>query len=127
LRSKLESWLADEIGEPVTISELTRTSAGFSRENWVFDGTWAGTRHDLIARRDPVGSVLNTDRKVEAAVLRSLAGTKVRVPTLRWADLEGRRLGRPTPVSASRSPSASTTSCRPSISSNGGSWPSGTP
>jgi aminoglycoside phosphotransferase (APT) family kinase protein len=98
LRAELEAWLADEIGEPVTIGELTRTSAGFSRENWVFDATWAGARHDLIARRDPVGSVLNTDRKVEAAVLRSLVGTEVKVPTLRWADLEGRRLGRPTLV-----------------------------
>jgi aminoglycoside phosphotransferase (APT) family kinase protein len=98
LRTELAAWLADEIGEPVTIGELTRTSAGFSRENWVFDATWAGTRHHLIARRDPVGSVLNTDRRVEAAVLRSLAGTEVRAPRLRWADLDGSRLGRPTLV-----------------------------
>jgi aminoglycoside phosphotransferase (APT) family kinase protein len=98
LRTELTAWLTDEVGEPVVIGDLTRTSAGFSRENWVFDATWAGQRHQLIARRDPPGSVLNTDRKVEAAVLTALAGTEIRAPTLRWADLDGSRLGRPTLV-----------------------------
>jgi aminoglycoside phosphotransferase (APT) family kinase protein len=95
VRNALAAWLADEVGRPVTIGELRRTSAGFSRENWVFDATWDGTRHDLIARRDPPGSVLNTDRGVEVAVLRALAGTDVPAPRLRWADLDGGRLGRP--------------------------------
>jgi aminoglycoside phosphotransferase (APT) family kinase protein len=94
----LAAWLTDEVGEPVAIGDLTRTSAGFSRENWVFDATWGGERHQLIARRDPPGSVLNTDRKIEAAMLTALAGTEVLVPTLRWADLDGTRLGRPTLV-----------------------------
>jgi aminoglycoside phosphotransferase (APT) family kinase protein len=95
VRAALEAWIADEVGEPVTIGEVQRTSAGFSRENWVFDATWGGHRHDLIARRDPVGSVLETDRRVETAVLRALVGTGVPAPTLRWADLDGARLGRP--------------------------------
>jgi aminoglycoside phosphotransferase (APT) family kinase protein len=94
----LAAWLTDEVGEPVAIGDLTRTSAGFSRENWVFEATWAGARHQLIARRDPPGSVLNTDRQVEAAVLTALAGTGIPAPTLRWADLDGSRLGRPTLV-----------------------------
>jgi aminoglycoside phosphotransferase (APT) family kinase protein len=98
LRTRLAAWLTHEVGEPVAIGDLARTSAGFSRENWVFDATWAGQRHQLIARRDPPGSVLNTDRKVEAAVLSALAGTGIRVPTLRWSDLDGSRLGRPTLV-----------------------------
>jgi aminoglycoside phosphotransferase (APT) family kinase protein len=98
LRTQLAAWLTDAVGEPVVIGDLNRTSAGFSRENWVFDATWAGQRHQLIARRDPPGSVLNTDRKVEAAVLMALAGTDIRVPTLRWADLDGSHLGRPTLV-----------------------------
>jgi aminoglycoside phosphotransferase (APT) family kinase protein len=95
VKAELEAWLADEVGEPVTVEAVRRTSAGFSRENWVFDATWAGERHALIARRDPVGSVLETDRRVETAVLRALHGTDVPTPTLRWADLEGGRLGRP--------------------------------
>jgi aminoglycoside phosphotransferase (APT) family kinase protein len=95
MKDALASWLEDEVGHPVTVGDVRRTSAGFSRENWVFDATWAGERHDLIARRDPLGSVLETDRKVETAVLRALVDTGVPVPTLRWVDLEGTRLGRP--------------------------------
>jgi aminoglycoside phosphotransferase (APT) family kinase protein len=95
VKETLAAWLTEEVGEPVTISELRRTSAGFSRENWVFDATWGGAHHDLIARRDPVGSVLNTDRRVEVTVLGALAGTGVPAPRLRWADLDGARLGRP--------------------------------
>jgi aminoglycoside phosphotransferase (APT) family kinase protein len=92
---QLSSWLADELGEPVAIAGLRRTSAGFSRENWVFEATWAGATHALIARRDPVGSVLVTDRRVEAAVLRAIEPTAIPSPSLRWVDLEGGRLGRP--------------------------------
>ena len=68
----------------------------------MFDATWtvAGERqtHALIARRDPPGSVLNTDRRVETGVLRALASTSVPTPLLRWADLDGVRLGRPSIV-----------------------------
>jgi aminoglycoside phosphotransferase (APT) family kinase protein len=95
VKDALEAWLSDELGEHVTIGDLARTSAGFSRENWIFDATWGGVRHDLIARRDPVGSVLETDRRIEVTVVRALEGTDIPSPTLRWADLEGTRLGRP--------------------------------
>ena len=95
MRERLQAWLSDEVGEPVVIGELQRTSAGFSRENWVFDATWGGERRDLIARRDPVGSVLETDRRVETAVLRAMGATAVPSPTLRWVDLSGARLDRP--------------------------------
>jgi aminoglycoside phosphotransferase (APT) family kinase protein len=91
----LRGWIEDEVHEPVEIGDITRTSAGFSRENWVFDATWSGRRHELIARRDPVGSVLDTDRKTETTVLAAMAHTDVPVPVLRWVDLDGRRLGRP--------------------------------
>ncbi|MDA8046771.1 MAG: phosphotransferase family protein [Actinomycetota bacterium] len=98
IRAGLQDWLGEEVGQPVAIGGLRRTSAGFSRENWVLDATWNGTRHDLIVRRDPVGSVLNTDRRVEVAVLRGLEPTAVKAPRLRWADLDGTRLGRPSLV-----------------------------
>lgn len=92
---ELAAWLQDEVGEPVEIGSVRRTSMGFSRENWVFDATWGGERRDLIARRDPVGSVLDTDRRVEVAVLEAMIHTDVPVPTVRWVDLDGARLGRP--------------------------------
>lgn len=95
MHEELTAWLTDEVGEPVAVGPARRTSFGFSRENWVFDATWSGITHPLIARRDPAGSVLDTDRRVEVAVLRALEATAIPAPPLRWADVEGVRLGRP--------------------------------
>ena len=92
---QLAAWLTDELAAPVRIENLRRTTAGFSRENWVFDATWDGDAHQLIARRDPAGSVLSTDRQVECAVLEALRYIDVPAPMLRWADQRGERLGRP--------------------------------
>jgi aminoglycoside phosphotransferase (APT) family kinase protein len=100
LSEALRQWIADEVGDPAaTISGVRRTSAGFSRENWVFDASWTETgeprKAALIARRDPEGSVLATDRRIETRMLRALQDTPVPSPRLRWADLDGGRLGRP--------------------------------
>jgi aminoglycoside phosphotransferase (APT) family kinase protein len=91
----LRSWLADVLDPAVRIEGLRRTSAGFSRENWVFDAVVGDECYPLIARRDPVGSVLETDRRVETAVLLGVADSNVPSPRLRWADVDGERLGRP--------------------------------
>jgi aminoglycoside phosphotransferase (APT) family kinase protein len=103
IEADLRSWAVAETGDAdASIEGLVRTSAGFSRENWVFDLVSGGERRPLIARRDPVGSVLETDREVETAVLRALAGTRVPVavpaPVVVWSDPHGERLGRPTVV-----------------------------
>ena len=99
MQAAIEAWVADELGDPAArVEGLRRTWAGFSRENWEFDLVHAGAREPLIARRDPVGSVLETDRAVETAVLRALAPTAVPAPTVRWSDPDGRRLGRPTVI-----------------------------
>lgn len=95
MEDSLAHWLTDEVGEPVTVERADRTSAGFSRENWVFDATWGGVTRRLIARRDPLGSVLETDRAIETAVLRALEHTDVPSPTLLWVDLDGSRCERP--------------------------------
>ena len=103
IHEDLRAWAVAETGDPdATIEGLVRTSAGFSRENWVFDlvsgPDRAGDRRALIARRDPIGSVLDTDREVETAVLRALEGSAVPVPIVVWSDPQGTRLGRPTLV-----------------------------
>jgi aminoglycoside phosphotransferase (APT) family kinase protein len=100
LEQALRSWVAEEVGDPdAVVTGVRRTSAGYSRENWVFEAAWTVSgrqeRHQLIARRDPPGSVLNTDRRIETGVLRALEPTSVPTPRLRWADLTGERLGRP--------------------------------
>jgi aminoglycoside phosphotransferase (APT) family kinase protein len=85
------------------IEHLRRTSAGFSRENWVFDASWideggSAVHEPLIMRRDPVGSVLDTDRRIEFAVLRALESTAIPAPRVRWLDADGAQLGRPSVV-----------------------------
>ncbi len=100
LAEALRQWVADEVGDPgAAVSGVRRTSAGFSRENWVFDASWTeggqARTAALIARRDPEGSVLATDRRIETRVLSALHGTAVPSPRLRWVDLDGGRLGRP--------------------------------
>jgi aminoglycoside phosphotransferase (APT) family kinase protein len=99
IQERLQAWAADEVGDRrVRVEALRRTSAGFSRENWNFDLVDASGRRALIARRDPVGSVLETDRAVETAILRALERTEVPAPRVVWSDPQGARLGRPTLV-----------------------------
>jgi aminoglycoside phosphotransferase (APT) family kinase protein len=84
------------------IDAVRRTSSGFSRENWVFDASWSDAdghvSEKLIMRRDPAGSLLETDRRVEFAVLDALAHTSVPAPRVRWLDADGSWLGRPSVV-----------------------------
>jgi aminoglycoside phosphotransferase (APT) family kinase protein len=99
----LTGWLAEELHDPaVRIAGLRRTSVGYSRENWVFDATWhEGGRARtgaFIARRDPSGSVLETDRRLEFGILDALKDCAVPVPRVRWLDADGARLGRPSIV-----------------------------
>jgi aminoglycoside phosphotransferase (APT) family kinase protein len=88
--------------EGLEIRELRRTTGGLSRENWPFDASWSevGQRreHRLILRRDPLGSVLETDRRVEFAVLEALAKSDLPVPRVFWLDADGAFLGRPSLV-----------------------------
>ena len=84
------------------IEGLHRTSSGFSRENWEFDASWRDrditVTEKLIMRRDPIGSVLETDRRVEFAVLNALESTTIPAPKVRWLDADGTWLGRPSVV-----------------------------
>jgi aminoglycoside phosphotransferase (APT) family kinase protein len=104
---RLREFLAEQLPgcTDLGITNLRRTSSGFSRENWPFDVTWrpggsgdaAGAleRAELIMRRDPVGSVLVTDRREEFAVLRALEASPVPAPRARFLDADGSFLERP--------------------------------
>lgn len=93
----LTAFLRDALrGEPFSVAGLRRTTSGLSRENWVFDLVGPdGTAEPMILRRDPAASLLHTDREVELQLLRALQRTAVPAPRVRWADIDGRRLGRP--------------------------------
>jgi aminoglycoside phosphotransferase (APT) family kinase protein len=101
---RLERFIRDRVGEAgdLRLTGLTRTSGGLSRENWLFRAAWtdrAGA-HDLplIMRRDPVGSLLDTERRQEFAVLRALESTPVAAPRALWLDEDGSFLGSPSLV-----------------------------
>src|SRR5438309_6956063 len=97
--TQLQAWAVDGTRDAdVRVERLRRTSAGMSRENWVFDLVTPTRTEPLIARRDPLGSVLETDREVETALLQALAASRVPAPRVRWLDSTGRWLGRPAVV-----------------------------
>src|SRR5690625_3691590 len=84
----------------VIVRNIERTSAGFARENWIFDAEWtnSGVRSEakLMMRRDPGASILHTDRVTEFGVLRSLnEHPEVLAPQVFWLDESGEWLGHP--------------------------------
>jgi aminoglycoside phosphotransferase (APT) family kinase protein len=102
--STLLSFLASRLPEGArpSIRDLERIGTGRSRENWLFTATWTvdGREHteELIVRRDPVGGLLETDRRTEFEVLAALEHTAVPAPVPRWLDPDGSALGRPSLV-----------------------------
>ena len=86
-----------------TVSGVHRTSAGFSRENWVFEVSYtvAGRPRTRAAHRPP-GPGRQRARHRPAGGNRACFArwrtTDVPSPPLRWADVEGSRLGRPSIV-----------------------------
>jgi aminoglycoside phosphotransferase (APT) family kinase protein len=85
----------------VRIEGFRPVSTGRSRDNWVFDAVWrrVGTdtwnREALIARCDPEGGLLETDRAVEFEVLKALTNSNLLTASPRWLDATGEGLGRP--------------------------------
>ncbi len=103
IHSALVAAIREEPGvSGVELSDLRRTATGFSRENWTLDATLHFGSHarvvPLIVRRDPEGTLLDTDREHEISVLRALQPTAVPAPEVLWADPHGSRFGRPTVV-----------------------------
>jgi aminoglycoside phosphotransferase (APT) family kinase protein len=85
--------------EDVRVSDLRRIHGGASRETWRLrlgcrlDGDAVERR--LILRRDPVGSLIETDREREFEALRAFRGSAVPVPEVLWLEGDGRWLERP--------------------------------
>lgn len=89
----LAAYLTAHWGTPVTVDALSRIPGGASRETWKFDALVAGERRPLILRRDPGGSLIETERAIEFAALQSVQG---RLPAPEPLVLEeGDALGHP--------------------------------
>lgn len=99
LAEKLGVFLRNLRKQPdLLIERLDRKSTGMSRENWTFDVVSGGSddvRESLILRRDPVGGMLETDRRAEYEVLVRLREAGFPIPKVFGVDLDGSQLGRP--------------------------------
>jgi aminoglycoside phosphotransferase (APT) family kinase protein len=74
LGSRLEQFLSSRWGSEVRVKNLSRIPGGASRETYRFDAETNGKVDALILRRDPVGSLIDTDRRVEYLAYQSFHG-----------------------------------------------------
>ena len=65
LASRLAAYLSQAWDAPVEVLDLARIPGGASRQTYRFDALVDGERRGLILRRDPVDTLLETDRRVE--------------------------------------------------------------
>ena len=101
----LEGQLADYIkiklrdAADVQVDQLEQISGGASRQTYRFrlsyrDKETARERR-LILRRDPSGSLIDTDRRIEFAAYHAFFGTEVPVPEVLWLEDDPSHLGSP--------------------------------
>lgn len=91
---RLRAFLARD-GVTARVEGVRRAGSGRSRDNWLFDLVDGPRSEELILRTDPAGGLIDTDRAVEFAVLRDLAGGGLPTPAARWLDADGHAFGRP--------------------------------
>ena len=94
LGARLEQLLSSLWNDKVQVQNLARIPGGASRETYRFDAETKGRVEGLILRRDPVGSLIDTDRRVEFLAYQSFRGA-VPVPEPLLLDLDGGALERP--------------------------------
>jgi aminoglycoside phosphotransferase (APT) family kinase protein len=83
----------------IEVSGIRRIPGGASRETWSLDASWTDgngrVESGFIIRRDPVASVLETERYVEFRVYQAMQGTGVPVPEMCWLETDQKWLERP--------------------------------
>jgi aminoglycoside phosphotransferase (APT) family kinase protein len=98
---RLANYLSAKIpgARDVVVIGLERKSGGASRETWAFTARWTENGQpgsgDFILRRDPTGSLLESDRAREFRVLQALHDSGIPVPRMHWLELDGKWLERP--------------------------------
>jgi len=95
LVGQLGAYLSRTWGEPVAIESFARIAGGASRETYRFDAIVGAGRRPLILRRDPPGSLIETDRRLEFAAIRSFHGRGVAAPEPLILEQDGAELERP--------------------------------
>lgn len=80
LAERLAGYLSELWGTPVEVIGLSRIPGGASRETYRFDAVADGGTRGLILRRDPAGSLIETERRLEYAAYQSFHGLGAPVP-----------------------------------------------
>ena len=94
LIERLEAYLSRIWSTPVTVSDLSRIPGGASRETYRFAALAEGKTRPLILRRDPPGSLIETDRNLEYLAFESFHDC-LPVPRPVAMEAEGAELERP--------------------------------
>ncbi len=92
--AQVAAYLSRIWGTPVSIDALARIPGGASRETYRFDATADGKLHQLILRRDPGASLIDTESETEFRAYQSAWGT-VPVPRAVALEAAGAELERP--------------------------------
>jgi aminoglycoside phosphotransferase (APT) family kinase protein len=101
LEARIAAWLGRILPDAsdVVVDALARIHGGASRETYRLRARWReGTserERRLILRRDPAGSLIDTDRRIEFAAYRAFHGTSVPVPEALWLELDAQWLDQP--------------------------------
>jgi aminoglycoside phosphotransferase (APT) family kinase protein len=81
------------------VTGLTRIHGGASRQTYSIDLAYSAGGGDktsgVILRRDPVDSLIDTERKVEFAAIRSMQGVDIPVPQALFVEEDPSHLGAP--------------------------------
>lgn len=95
LAERLALYLSQAWHSAVTIENLSRIPGGASRETYRFDAVHDGARRGLILRRDPVSTLIETDRRVEFLAYKSFHPRGIPTPEPLILDEQGGVLERP--------------------------------
>lgn len=94
LNERLEAYLSRVWARPVSVADLSRIPGGASRETYRFTAGTGDETRPLILRRDPPGSLIETDRSLEYLALESFH-QRLPAPRPIAMEAEGAELERP--------------------------------
>lgn len=99
LGERLAGWLTEQAGTPVSVGDVTvPASNGMSSETLLFDATWDGDTHRLVARVAPEPSAVpvfpSYDLERQARVMREArAASDVPIPEVLWVEPDESAIG----------------------------------
>lgn len=99
LANRIADVLGAHLGREVSIEGFARKSGGASRETYLFDALWpesgAMQRRGYVLRRDPIASLLESDRTHEYRVIEAAGRLGIPVPRTVLLELRAEVLDRP--------------------------------